>query len=317
MQRVPGDQDNRAGPNDTFLRFVELLAASLDDHGARPVDLATRAYLSRCHFDRVVRGAAGEPPAAFRRRILLERAAYRLITTEQGILDIAVEAGYASHEAFTRSFERAYGEAPSRWRGRPSKFQIRAPSDVHFHPPGGLRLPGPRKVGSMDLVVRMVEHHVWLIQRLVEHATSLSDEQLDAPLEQVIDGIDGDSLRWLLSRLIGQMDMWNAAMEDREYDFGIEDHESVESMRTRLAVVGRTFVDQVRDVSREGRFDEMFVDAMREVPVLVTYGGMVAHVLTFSAHHRLLAVSTLARYGVTDLDYGDPKYWIPEPRDDS
>jgi AraC family transcriptional regulator len=41
----------------------------------------------------------------------------------------------------------------------------------------------------------------------------------------------------------------------------------------------------------------------------VTYGGMVAHVLTFSAHHRLLAVTALARHGITDLGYGDPKYW--------
>ena len=48
-------------------------------------------------------------PGPFRRRILLERSAYRLLTTGRTILDIAVEAGYGSHEAFTRAFTRAYG----------------------------------------------------------------------------------------------------------------------------------------------------------------------------------------------------------------
>ena len=66
-------------------------------------------HLSRFHFDRLVAAATGEPPATLRRRVLLERAAYRLVTTDRDVLDIAVEAGYASNEAFTRAFTRAFG----------------------------------------------------------------------------------------------------------------------------------------------------------------------------------------------------------------
>jgi AraC-like DNA-binding protein len=61
-----------------------------------------------------VSAAAGDTQAA----LLLERAAYRLITTDDDVLRVAVDAGYSSHEAFTRAFSRAYGEAPSRWRRR-------------------------------------------------------------------------------------------------------------------------------------------------------------------------------------------------------
>ena len=39
-------------------------------------------YLSRSHFDRVTSATAGEDPAAFRRRILMERAAFRLATRQ-------------------------------------------------------------------------------------------------------------------------------------------------------------------------------------------------------------------------------------------
>ena len=99
---------------DTFVAFVDVLADALDDHETTGEALAARLCLSRYHFDRVIASVAGEPPAAFRRRILLERAAYRLVTTDRSVLDVAVEAGYGSHEAFTRAFTRAYGSRPDR-----------------------------------------------------------------------------------------------------------------------------------------------------------------------------------------------------------
>ena len=116
-----------------------------------------------------------------RRRLLLERAAYRLVTSEQQVVDIAFEAGFGSHEAFTRAFAREYGSAPSRWRRQPTRTQIDGPSGVHFHPPGSLRLPTARKVTAMDLLTRMIEHHLWLTGEMLDRAARLGDEELDAP----------------------------------------------------------------------------------------------------------------------------------------
>src|SRR3954451_16603867 len=167
---------------DHFTSFVDVLADALDDHEVSATELASRLYLSRFHLGRLVGSAAGGPPSRFRRRILLERAAYRLLTTRRTILDVAVEAGYGSHEAVTPGVTRAYGVGPSQWRTRPTRTQIEAPSGVHFHPPGSLRLPAETKVSPMDLLVKRVEPHVWLPGALAEHAARLTDEQLDEPI---------------------------------------------------------------------------------------------------------------------------------------
>ncbi len=298
---------------DHFAGFVAVLAEALDDHDATGDDLARRLYLSRFHLDRIVSSVAGEPPAAFRRRVLLERAAYRLLTSDRTLLDVAVEAGYGSHEAFTRAFTRAYGVSPARWRGSPGPIRIEAPSDVHFHPPAGLRLPAHTKVSSMDLLLKMVEHHIWLTGEMVSCAGRLTDAQLDEPIEVNVDD-DRQTIRTLLSRLVGQMGMWNAAVANRDYDWSVEEHESIASLRTRLAEEGATYLTNIREVCEQGRLDDTFVDALCEPAEVFTYGGMVAHVLTFAAHRRCLVVMALDKHGISDLGWGDPMRWVAEPR---
>jgi AraC family transcriptional regulator len=299
---------------DTFGRFVDVLVDSMDDHGASSATLASRVHLSRFHFDRLVSAAAGEPPATLRRRVLLERAAYRLITTDHDVLRVALEAGYASNEAFTRAFAKAFGRAPSVWRRKPTSFRLDAPSRVHFSPPGGLRVPAHRKVSSMDLLTRMVEHHVWLVGELLERAGALTPEQLAAPVEISVDGIDCDpTVRSLLARLVGQLAMWDAATHDRPYDMDGEQTETLDDLRAKLVVVGPAFLSQVHAIVDEGRLDETFVDALCDPPQVFTYGGMIAHVLTFAAHRRTLVCGALADAGITDLGAGDPMTWVAQP----
>ena len=299
-------------PSDTFATFVGVLSDALDDHDVTATELASRAQLSRFHFDRVIAATAGEPPARFRRRVLLERAAYRLLTSDYTILDVAIEAGYSSHEAFTRAFVRAYGVAPAKWRRHPTRISIASPSDVHFHPPGSLRLAGRQKVHSMDLVIRMVEHHVWLIGQMLDRATRLSAEQLDTPIEVSVTGVDDQpTLRSLLSRLVGQLDMWGSAMDGRDYDFAVERGESVLHMQGRLAEVGPAFVAAVREVCDQARLDDAVICPGETIEVY-TYGGMIAHVRTFAAHRRTLVAGALCDAGYDDLDGGDPIRWIAD-----
>jgi AraC-like DNA-binding protein len=298
---------------DTFHGFVDGLAEALGGDTLSTDEHAARSFLSRSHFDRVIRAVSGEPPAAFSRRVLLERAAYRLATSEDGILDIALEAGYSSHEAFVRAFRRAYGVNPSDWRRSPRQIRLPTPNDVHFHPPGGLRLPTRTEVSSMDLIVRMVEHHVWLVGEMLERATRLTVEQLDRQIQISVDDVDeSPTLRWLLSRLVGQMNMWNNVIHDKDYDFAIEEHESVGSMTQRLATVGPDFLTEVRQVVADGRLDDTFVDAHCTPVEIFTYGGMIAHVLNFAAFRRTLVLGAFASAGITDLGYGDPRKWVAE-----
>src|SRR5262249_60240073 len=64
-------------PPDRLRDVVDAVLEALDDGLDGPA-LAARAMLSPFHFNRLVRAGIGEPPAAFRRRLLLDRAAWRL-----------------------------------------------------------------------------------------------------------------------------------------------------------------------------------------------------------------------------------------------
>jgi hypothetical protein len=161
----------------------------------------------------------------------------------------------------------------------------------------------------MDLLTKMVEHHVWLVGEMIDRAGRLPDERLDAVIELSVDE-DRQSIRSLLSRLVGQMGMWNAALADRAYDWSVEEHEPLDAMRARLAEEGPTFLGHVVETVEQGRLDDTFVDALCEPAEVFTYGGMIAHVLTFAAHRRTLVALALDAAGVGDLGWGDPMRWV-------
>jgi AraC family transcriptional regulator len=295
---------------DRFAAFVDTVARHLDDHDFGGDAIAAALYLSRFHFDRVMAGIAGEPPGRFRRRLLLERAAFRLVSTPMGVLDVAVEAGYSSHEAFTRAFARAFGRPPSVWRAQPNRIELPCPNGVHFHPPGGLRMPARAKETSMDLVIAMVEHHQHVLRQLITAGAALDVERLEQPIELSVEGVDCDpTIRTLLARLVGQMAMWNASMASEPYDFDAERGQSLATISSVLDEQGPQFLDRVRDVATGNRLAETFVDATCEPAQVFSYGGMIAHVLTYAAHRRTLVTGALASAGITAID-DDPIGWV-------
>jgi hypothetical protein len=290
---------------DHFTAFVDRVA----DLAARPPGDPGQPDLAG-GLERVARAVAGESPARFRGRILLERASYLMLATDRTLHDIALDSGFATPDAFARAFRRERGVLPSVWRAEPTAYPIDTPNDVHFHPPAGLRLPARHRMDDVDLVVAMVEHHVWLVGELVDRARLVADEELDAPVEP-----GGPTLRRTLSRLVGQMEAFGAAAHDDAYDAGVEDHEPLTALRRRLGRVGPAFVDDVSLLAATGRLDEAFVDAFSPAPRALTYGGMVAHVLTFAAHDRLRALTRLRACGVADLDHLEPQHWFATARE--
>jgi hypothetical protein len=146
---------------------------------------------------------------------------------------------------------------------------------------------------------------------MIRVAAVLADDELDQTVVMEDDD-EGQTIRSLLSRLVGQMGMWNAAMETRDYDWSVEDHESVTSMRRRLGIEGPRYLAYVREVCDQGRLEDTFVDALCEPAAVFTYGGMVAHVLTFAAYRRTVVVLALARLGYDELGWGDPMRWVAD-----
>jgi transcriptional regulator GlxA family with amidase domain len=60
----------------------------------------------------------GESPQTYLARWRLQHAARLLETTDRTVLDVALEAGYASEASFNRAFKRHFDLPPARYRRR-------------------------------------------------------------------------------------------------------------------------------------------------------------------------------------------------------
>jgi AraC family transcriptional regulator len=78
--------------------------------------LARVAHFSPYHFHRIFRALVGEGVNEHVRRLRLESAAVALKTTGRTVLEVALDAGYGTHEAFTRAFRQMFGVSPSQYR---------------------------------------------------------------------------------------------------------------------------------------------------------------------------------------------------------
>jgi AraC family transcriptional regulator len=96
-------------------------------------ELAGLACFSPYHFHRIFKGMVGETVKEHIRRLRLERAASQLKLGSAPVTSIAFDAGYESHEAFTRSFRAVFGVSPSQFRSsNKRKIATAAPSGLHY-----------------------------------------------------------------------------------------------------------------------------------------------------------------------------------------
>ena len=302
LGRVPPHSDRLRDVVDTVL---EALDEGLDGRA-----LAARAMLSPFHFNRLVRAGIGEAPATFRRRLLLERAAWRL-GRGASVSDAGLEAGYEAIEAFSRAFTRAHGIPPSRFANEPRDFRLAAPNGIHFHPPGGLLLPGQPRTSTMDLSDRLVEHDHWHTARLLEQAATLSDEALDRHVRPgfVVHDFEGPEpdVRTMLERIVFTKEVWTAAIGGR--DIPPRDQSSIAALQARLAAVQPQFTALVRRIRDRSEWDDVFVDALCTPPVSFTFGSVIAHILTASVVRRQTVIGVLRELGIKDVETRDPIEW--------
>jgi AraC-like DNA-binding protein len=99
-------------------RAVET-ALWIDAHSHRPIDLddaAGQAGLSPFHFLRLFSSVLGVTPHQYLVRSRLRHAARRLAGDDSSITDIAYDVGFGDLSNFVRTFHRAAGVSPSRFR---------------------------------------------------------------------------------------------------------------------------------------------------------------------------------------------------------
>jgi AraC family transcriptional regulator len=94
-------------------------------------ELSQVACFSPYHFHRIFRGMVGEPVKEHVRRLRLKRAAERLREGGDPVTDVAFDAGYQTHESFTRAFRAMVGEAPSSFRENRRELRRQAAQPAH------------------------------------------------------------------------------------------------------------------------------------------------------------------------------------------
>jgi transcriptional regulator GlxA family with amidase domain len=102
---------------DRFRDVATWMVGHLDEDLSAEV-LSERAHLSARHFNRRFKSTFGTTPARFVERLRLDEARKRITNGAQGLDEVARSVGFASEDAFRRSFERRFGVNPSRYRAR-------------------------------------------------------------------------------------------------------------------------------------------------------------------------------------------------------
>lgn len=284
-------------------RLQKVVADSMDAE-ERP-DLAREAFQSRTQFHRLFRALLAETPAAMRRRLLLERAAWRLGRTADAVTEIALDAQYGSLEAFTRAFRKAFGVSPSIYRRMgATHHRLAGASGIHFAAPGKIA----KGASEMDLFDRFAGHETWHTRKLLEHARRLTDEQLDRPLTtpELLPWHEPErSLRELLDRIVFTKEVWAAALTSGEMPQEKRKLNPAE-MLERYERAEQEFQRVMCAVRARGAWDDTFVDALCEPAETFTFGSVLTHIVTFNSYRRLTAASVLRSMGVDEVGFGDP-----------
>ncbi len=100
--------------------FLADVLAFIDRRLFEPVtlaDLAAAAGYSPYHFTRLFAAHFGETPMDYLRACRMQRAAQRLGAIDPpALIELALDCGFESQEAFTRAFRKRFGVPPGQYR---------------------------------------------------------------------------------------------------------------------------------------------------------------------------------------------------------
>lgn len=266
--------------------------------------LADDARYSVAQFYRRFLREVGDRPLRLRRRLLLERAAYELVQTETSVTAIAFGARFGSLEGFSRAFRRAYGVAPSRFRSLgATDCRLQPEEALHYAPL--CRPEAPRQGNlSMNMLDRVFGSHHLNMRMILDRCETLTEAQLDAPVEGYYDPLpwmsSAQSIRSLLRHTIGTGSPWPGVEPETRHDPG-----TLAGLRRILDESYPRFMALLAQHERDGLWDLTFVDAACDPPQVFSYGGWIGHVMLFQTHRRIALLGALERLG-RPVDFLDP-----------
>ena len=189
---------------------IQIMVDEMDESIRRHEDealtlrtLSRRLGYSEFHMTRKFREISGLSFRDYLRRRRLALALIDVRDSGRGILDIALDYGFSSHEAFTRAFKSLYGVTPNEYRRAPMPLVLRTkiiPFDRYFLGLGEIGMV--KSQDGVKVYFVTIPAHKFLHIRNYE-----SDGYWDFWQRQAkIPGQDWDTICGLLNSIKGKLD---------------------------------------------------------------------------------------------------------------
>jgi AraC family transcriptional regulator len=251
----------------------------IESHSAGDIgldDVAECAGVSRFHLSRAFAAATGVPIMRYLRGRRLTRAAKSLADGADDILSVALEAGYGSHEAFTRAFRDQFGTTPDaiRKQGDLQGIELLEAIRMADAPRKNLSPPRFEQLGTL-LIAGIAEHNTanssaagipaqW--QRFVQHMGHISGQRGSLAYGVVHNTDDEGSMDYLAGVEVADFDRMPggfSALRVPERRYAVFRHEEhVSSVRATWSAIWNQWLPEsghkVADAPLLERYDEKF-----------------------------------------------------------
>ena len=164
----------------------------------------------------------------------------------------------------------------------------------------------------MNALERLIEHHCQTTSQCIELCSNLPEADLDRPSADPRPYYwhEGPvSLRAMLGKASAFAAPWMEAINGVKTDYAPS---TFADMRESLARNRLAFLEILRTVERDQSWDLTFVDAVCEPPEVFSFGGVIAHVVSFNAYRRIALLRELSAHGIEAFEAADPMLYRPE-----